>query len=74
MDCSKLTFTAGRSSSVIEMTDVAVLPALTPWGRGVPKVSFIDSPSSSRSSWVAEKVKVFSVSPLLKVTLVGTPL
>ena len=39
----------------------------------VPKVSFTLSSSSSTSSWAARKVNVFEVSPLLKVTLAGTP-
>ena len=46
-----------------------VSPAVTPEGR-VPKASLTLSPSSSAS---AVKVKDFSVSPLWKVTLVGTP-
>ena len=50
----------------------SVLPAPTPAGR-TPKVSFTDSPSSSTLSDVARNVNVFSVSPLLNVTLVGTP-
>ena len=57
---------------MIETTVSLVVPSLTPVGR-VPKVSFTDSPSSSTVSAVAAKVKVFSVSPLLKVTLAGTP-
>ena len=45
-----------------------------PGGQGrYPKVSLTDSPSSSTVSAVAVKVKDFSVSPLLKVTLAGTP-
>ena len=47
-------------------------PALTPSGI-VPKVSFTDSPSSSTVSAVAANVKLLEVSPLLKVTLAGTP-
>ena len=64
--------TDGTSSSVMEMVVSLVVPSVTPVGR-VPKVSFTLSPSSSTLSEVAVKVKLFSVSPLLKVTLAGTP-
>ena len=37
-----------------------------------PKLSFTDSPKSSRSSSAAAKVTVFSFSPASKVTLAGT--
>ena len=50
----------------------SVGPPVTALGR-VPKSSFTDSPSSSALSWVAVKVKDFSVSPLSNVTLAGTP-
>ena len=53
-------------------TDSSVVPLVTRVGRS-PKVSFTLSSSSSTVSWAAVKVKVFSVSPLLKVTLAGTP-
>ena len=56
----------------MEMVVSSVLPALTPSG-SVPKVSFTDSSSSSTVSAVAANVKVLEVSPLLKVTLLGTP-
>ena len=66
------TVTDGTSSSVMEMVVSLVVPSVTPVG-SVPKVSFTDSPSSSMVSDVAVKVKDFSVSPALKVTLAGTP-
>ena len=50
-----------------------VEPLVTPVGRLDPKVSFTLSPSSSTVSCAASTVKLFSVSPLLKVTLAGTP-
>ena len=68
----KATVTDGSSSSVIETVLSFTLPALTPVGI-VPKVSFTLSPSSSTVSAVAAKVKLLEVSPVLKVTLVGTP-
>ena len=64
--------TPAVSSSVMETTLSFVVPAVTPVG-SVPKVSLTDSPSSSTPSEAAAKEKVFSVSPLLKVKLVGTP-
>ena len=45
---------------------------LTPSGRA-PKLSWTRSPSSSSVSWAAVKTKLFSVSPLPKVTFCGTP-
>ena len=51
----------------------SVVPAVTPSGSVVPKLSLTLSPSSSTVSWAAVKTKVFSVSPLPKVTLGGTP-
>ena len=63
----------GASSSSIETTVSSSAPAVTRSGR-VPKVSFTLSPSSSTESSVAEKVKLFEVSPLSKVTELGTPL
>ena len=70
--CPKLTVTAGTSSSVMLTVVSLGVPALTSGGR-VPKPSFTLSSSSSSVSWVALKVNVFAVSPLLKVTLAGTP-
>ena len=52
---------------------VAGVPALTPSGSVAPKLSLTDSSSSSTASVSAVKTKVFSVSPLPKVTLGGTP-
>ena len=72
VDCSKLIVTCGSSSSVMATVVSSTLPALTPIGSG-PTASFTLSPSSSTSSAVALKVKVFAVSPLLKVRLAGTP-
>ena len=63
--------TPASSSSVMLTVLMAWLPAVTPVGR-VPKASRTDSPSSSMSSPFAVKVKVFTVSPLLKVTSAGT--
>ena len=71
--CSKLTRMAGTSSSVIVTTASLVVPADTPAGRVLPKVSFTLSPSSLSWSWVALKLMSTSVSPALKVTLAGTP-
>ena len=53
----------------------SVVPAVTVTGvvGSVPKLSLTDSSSSSTVSWAAVKTKVFSVSPLPKVTLGGTP-
>ena len=53
---------------------VAVVPALTPAGSGVPKASSTLSPSSSILVWsVAVKVNDFDISPALKVKFAGTP-
>ena len=66
------TVTKGSSSSVI-LTVVSVgITALTPECGMDPNASFTLSPSSSTVSWVGVKVTVLVVSPLLKVTLVGT--
>ena len=64
--------TVGTSSSVIETTAWDGLAEDT-LGGSVPKVSRTRSPSSSSVSWMASKSNVFSVSPLLKTTLAGTP-
>ena len=71
----KLTVTEGTSSSVMVTVASSVVPAVTAIGvvGSVPNSSFTDSPSSSTLSVSAVKTKVFSVSPLLKVTLLGTP-
>ena len=52
---------------------VAGVPAVTPAGRPAPKLSLTLSPSSLTSSASAATVKVIEVSPLVKVTLPGTP-
>ena len=57
---------------MMETTVSEVAPSDTPVGRD-PNVSFTLSSSSSIVSSVAVKVKVFTVSPSLKVTLAGTP-
>ena len=49
------------------------VPALTRAGRVAPNPSSTLSSSSSIVSCVALKVMLFSVSPLLKTTLAGTP-
>ena len=49
------------------------VPAVASAGRA-PKESLTRSPDSARLSSVAEMSKVLEVSPLLKVTLCGTPL
>ena len=54
-------------------TASSVEPLVTPVGRLDPKVSFTLSPSSSTLSDAALKEMSTSVSPLLKVTLAGTP-
>ena len=59
---SKLTVTLGTSSSLMETVVSGTLPLDTPAGRALPKVSLTLSPSSSTVSWVAVKVKVFSMS------------
>ena len=56
----------------METTASALVPAITPAG-SVPNVSFTDSSSSSSVSAAAVKVKLFSMSPLSNVRLVGTP-
>ena len=66
-----MTVTDGTSSSVIETTAWDGLAEETLAGRA-PKFSLTRSPSSSSASSVAEKEKVFSVSPLLKTTVCGT--
>ena len=63
----------GASSSVMETVVVLGAPSVTPVGSVEPKLSCTLSPSSSSVSWAAWKLKVFAVSPELKVTLVGTP-
>ena len=55
----------------METVASAGLPTLTPVGRGLPKVSLTLSPSSLSLSWVAVKVKLFSVSVGPNVTLVA---
>ena len=60
------------SSSVMETTASVFVPPVTPGGN-VPNVSCTDSSSSSSVSWVAVKVKLFSVSPVWKVRAAGTP-
>ena len=67
------TVTCGSSSSVMVTALVAGVPAVTPVGSVAPKLSLTLSPSSSTVSVSAVKTKVFSVSPLPKVTLGGTP-
>ena len=49
------------------------VPAVTPAGRGAPKLSLTPSSSSLSASAVAMKVIVWLVSPEAKVTLDGTP-
>ena len=56
---------------MIETTAWDGLVEVTLAGR-VPNVSLTLSPSSSSASSVAEKERVFSVSPLLKTTVCGT--
>ena len=68
-----MTVMAGTSSSVMETVVSLGVPAVTPAGRGVPKLSLTASPSSSAESSVAMKVIVWLVSPEAKVTLEGTP-
>ena len=70
--CPKLTVTVGWSLSVMETTVSLAVPGVTPVGSD-PNVSFTLSSSSSIVSSVALKLKVFSVSPSLKVTSAGTP-
>ena len=62
--------TVAVSRAWVSPSGIAV-STVTPVGMA-PKPSFTDSPSSSKASSVASKVKVFSVSPLSKVTLSGT--
>ena len=71
--CSKLTATDGTSSSVMVTVVSSGVPALTRASGMEPNPSLTLSPSSSIVSCVAEKVMLFSVSPLWKVTLSGTP-
>ena len=51
----------------------AIAPSDTPVGSSVPKPSSTLLPPSSTSSWVAVKVIVCDMSPVLKVTFAGTP-
>ena len=67
-----MTVTAGISSSVMETTVSLVVPAVTLSGR-VPNPSLTLSPSSSTLSAAAAQGMSLAVSPLLKVTLPGTP-
>ena len=68
------TVTPAPSSSVMFTVVVVVVPRLTPPGSGVvPKASSTLLPPSSTSSWVAVKVIVCDMSPVLKVTFAGTP-
>ena len=69
----KLTVTAGTSSSVMLTMLAAGVPPVTSAGRLAPKLSLTLSPSSLTLSASAVKVKVIVVSPLVKVTLAGTP-
>ena len=71
--CPKLTVTDGTSSSVMLTVVSSGVPALTRASGMEPNPSCTLSPSSSSVSCVALKVIVFSVSPLRKVTLDGTP-
>ena len=61
-------------AALLMMLTVAslVVPRVASGGR-FTKESFTPSPPSSRLSSVAVTVKVFSVSPLLNVTVAGTP-
>ena len=52
---------------------VALLPALTPVGSGVPKPSCTLSPSSSSKSLVAVTMIVFEISDAPNVSVTGTP-
>ena len=58
---------------MILTTVPAGVPWVTPEGRVGPNASWTLSPSSSRASSVAVKVKVFEVSPDSKVMVAGTP-
>ena len=58
---------------VMETVASSFVAALTPVGNVVPNPSLTLSPSSSRLSSAASTVKLFSVSPLLKVSVGGTP-
>ena len=66
------TVTEGSSSSSMTTIVSSLPPGLTRASGIVPNFSSTLSSSSSTVSWEAVKVMVFSVSPLLKVTLVGT--
>ena len=68
----KFTLRNGLSSSLMSIVASLLVPPVTALGR-VPKPSFTDSSSSSTVSWRAVKLKNFSVSPLRKTTVRGTP-
>ena len=68
----KLTVTGGSSLSAMLTVEVFVVPAVTPAG-SVPNARSTLSPSSSTVSCAALKMNVLEVSPLLNVTLAGTP-
>ena len=58
---------------MIEIVDALGVTAVTALGSGAPKLNLTDSPSSSSSSCVAVTLNVTDLSPLSKVTLLGTP-
>ena len=66
------TETPAPSSSVMLTVACVVVPSETAGG-SVPKASSTLLPPSSTSSWVAVKVIVCDMSPVLKVTFAGTP-
>ena len=67
------TETPAPSSSVMLTVACVVVPSETAGGNVMPKLSLTLSSSSSTSSWMASKVMVCDICPVLKVTLGGTP-
>ena len=64
--------TPASSSSVMLTVACVVVPSETAGG-SVPKPSNTLSPSSSTPSWMASKVMVCDICPVLKVRLSGMP-
>ena len=69
---ANVTVTAGSSSSPISRVVWVLAPAVTRAGRLEPNPSLTLSSSSSTSSVVAVKARVFTTWPALKVRLDGT--
>ena len=69
---AKLTVTAGSSSMMVTVVVRLLEARVTPGGRSDPKPSRTLSPWSAMVSSVTLKLRVLLVSPLMKVTPVGS--